>query len=200
MLARSARTVPGGDYVFEPKLDGFRALVSTEDGLRVYSRRGWRMESLLPELAGLPLGVVLDGELVGDGGGPRSFPLVCRRLLHRDATVSVRFAAFDVLAVDGADLTQRPYVERRGILAELELEGQAWTTVASFDDGEALWAAVTARGLEGVVAKRRSSLYRPGERVAAWIKVKNRDYWRRDAELGVATTRSKRPALNFASL
>jgi hypothetical protein len=164
MLSRAARTLPVGSYLFEPKLDGFRAIVSTENGLRVRSRRGWRMESMLPELGNLPLGVVLDGELVGDGGGPQSFPLVCRRLLHRDARVSVSFAAFDVLAADGTDMTRRPYAERRRILDGLALDGPAWTTVPSFEDGQALWAAVTARGLEGVVAKRLASLYRAGGR------------------------------------
>ncbi len=75
MLARSGTIPRRGDYAFELKWDGFRAIVSTEDGLRVESRRGWNMTERLPELAALPTGLVLDGELVafGDDGQP-SFP------------------------------------------------------------------------------------------------------------------------------
>jgi ATP-dependent DNA ligase len=73
MLARPDR-LPRGDYSFEVKWDGFRALVSTEDGLLVRSRRGWTMTERLPELADLPDGLMLDGELVafGEDGGPAS--------------------------------------------------------------------------------------------------------------------------------
>jgi ATP dependent DNA ligase-like protein len=76
MLARSD-ALPRGDYSYEVKWDGFRAIVSTEDGLEVRSRRGWNMSERLPELAALPAGLVLDGELVafGDDGRP-SFPLL----------------------------------------------------------------------------------------------------------------------------
>jgi ATP-dependent DNA ligase len=70
MLARPD-SLPRGDYSFEVKWDGFRALVSTVETLLVRSRRGWDMTEPLPELAALPEGLVLDGELVAfalDGG------------------------------------------------------------------------------------------------------------------------------------
>ena len=57
------------------------------------------------------------------------------------------------------------------------MEGAGWCTSALFDDGERLVAAVVQQRLEGIVAKRLSSSYRPGER--EWLKVKNGDYWRR---------------------
>ena len=56
-----------------------------------------------------------------------------------------------------------------------------WATSETFDDGDAFYAAVSAHGLEGVVAKRRSGRYRPGER--GWVKVKNPSYWPRDSEI-----------------
>jgi len=64
-------------------VDGFRAIVSTEDGLRVRSRRGWNMSERVPELSTLPKGLVLDGELVAfnDNGAPH-WPLLCERILH----------------------------------------------------------------------------------------------------------------------
>jgi len=83
MLLRSGRLPTGGDYAFEPTWDGFRALVSRNGHLRVRSRRGWDMTSLVPELASLPDGLAVDGELVafGDDGLP-SFPRLCERMLH----------------------------------------------------------------------------------------------------------------------
>jgi bifunctional non-homologous end joining protein LigD len=65
-----------------------------------------------------------------------------------------------------------PYRERRALLEALDLEGPRVRLVATFEDGEALFAAVCERGLEGVVAKRDRDPYRPGER--QWMKVKNR--------------------------
>jgi bifunctional non-homologous end joining protein LigD len=82
MLAR-AGDLPRGDYAYEVKWDGFRAIVSTDDGLRVWSRRGWDMTERVSELYGMPDGLVLDGELIvlGDDGRP-SFPLLSQRVLH----------------------------------------------------------------------------------------------------------------------
>jgi ATP-dependent DNA ligase len=104
-----------------------------------------------------------------------------RRLLHGDRRVPVRFAVFDVLRIDDTDMASRRYAERRRLLEVLEFEASAWTTVPAFEDGEALWRVVCERRLEGIVAKRDASLYRPG-RCSSWVKVKNPPYWRRDAE------------------
>jgi bifunctional non-homologous end joining protein LigD len=90
------------------------------------------------------------------------------------------FVVFDVLRRDGVDLTSQPYLERRQELEGLSLDGPAWTTCERFDDGRALFTAVCKLGFEGVVAKNHSSLYRPNDR--GWVKVKNPNYWRRDAE------------------
>jgi bifunctional non-homologous end joining protein LigD len=85
MLARAGELPTGEDWAFEVKWDGFRAIVSTEDGLRVRSRRGWDMADRLPELAALPEDLVLDGELVAfDQDGLPHWPLVCQRVLQHD--------------------------------------------------------------------------------------------------------------------
>jgi bifunctional non-homologous end joining protein LigD len=75
MLARSGALPASGDYAYELKWDGFRAIVSTEGALRVRSRRGWDMSEQVGFLAQLPVRAVLDGELValGEGGKP-DFP------------------------------------------------------------------------------------------------------------------------------
>jgi bifunctional non-homologous end joining protein LigD len=176
MLARPDR-LPRGDWSYEVKWDGFRAVVATEDGLQVRSRRGWSMAEHLPELAALPTGLVLDGELVVLGlDGRPSFPLLNARILRRRAEVPVTLMVFDVLRVEGLDAMRLPHADRRALLEALELGGPAWRTPEAFDDGEALLAATAELGLEGVVAKRRGERYRPGER--GWIKTKNRGYWR----------------------
>jgi bifunctional non-homologous end joining protein LigD len=176
MLLRSARLPTSGDYSFEPKWDGFRCLVSRNGSVRARSRRGWDMTSLVPELVDRPDGVIVDGELVsfGDDGLP-SFPRLCDRMLHGKRRIDVMLIVFDVLAVEGRDVTRRPYRERRQLLEDLDLDGDAWATSPAYDDDDALWAKVCQLGLEGVVAKKRSGHYLPGRR--GWIKTKNRDYW-----------------------
>jgi bifunctional non-homologous end joining protein LigD len=166
-------------------VDGFRAIVRCGSEFRARSRHGWNMTSRLPELAALPADAVLDGELValGDDGWP-NFPLVCTRMLNGDTRVRLTYIVFDLLELDGQPTTHLPYVERRRLLESLQLEGPHWRTSPSFDDGEALFAVVCERSLEGVVAKRLCASYRPGER--GWIKIKNRDYWRYPEELAAA--------------
>jgi bifunctional non-homologous end joining protein LigD len=113
------------------------------------------MAEIVPELANLPSGLVLDGELVafGDDGRP-SFPLLSARVLHGKRTIPVKLMVFDVLGVDGHSVMANPYADRRTLLESLDLEGPAWSTPENFDDGEALFEATLGLGLEGVVAKR----------------------------------------------
>jgi bifunctional non-homologous end joining protein LigD len=103
MLTRSGSLPTRGDWEFEVKWDGFRALVSTEEGLRVRSRRGWNMTDLVPELDALPVRATLDGELVafGDAGSP-DFPLLCERMLMRRPGIAVTYMIFDLLSLEGA--------------------------------------------------------------------------------------------------
>jgi bifunctional non-homologous end joining protein LigD len=181
MLARSGALPKSGDYAYELKWDGFRAIVSTEGSLRVRSRRGWDMTEHVGFLSDLPVRAVLDGELVAlDEDGKPDFPQLCECVLMRQRSTPLTLIAFDVLTVEGESVVSRPYSERRGILEGLGLDARHWRTPQAFDDGDALWAAVCEYELEGVVAKRRSGRYAPG--VRAWIKTKNREYWRYDME------------------
>jgi len=132
------------------------------------------MTHLLPEFRkSVPEGVQLDGELValGEDGRP-DFHRLSSRMLHGRTGVSLTLFVFDVLAVEGLSTTMQPYLERRAILEQLELENQRVRLVATFKDGEALFDAVCARGLEGIVAKRDRDPYKPGAR--QWVKTKNR--------------------------
>ena len=139
------------------------------------------MTKLLPELGDLPVSAIFDGELVAFADGKPHFPLVCDRLLHGDRTVPLTFVVFDVLELEGQVTMKLPYSRRKTLLEELELGAGPWLVPETFTDGTALFAAACERGLEGVIAKRRSAPYRPGER--GWIKVKNRAYWRYGEEM-----------------
>lgn len=191
MLAKPGPIPAGDGYGFELKWDGFRALVSTVEGLRIRSRRGWNMAPLLPELGELPDGVVLDGELVAFVNGAPYFPHVCERLLYREDSIPICFVAFDLLRLDGESLLDHPFVARRRLLEHVAraADNRVWRISDLFDDGALLFAAVCAHGLEGIVAKKLTERYRPGER--RWIKTKNRDYWRRDQEVEAAHSRTR---------
>ena len=150
MLARAAPLPRGPRWSFEVKWDGFRALVSTEDGLRIRSRRGWNMTLALPELGKLPRGLVLDGEVVAfNRQGDPHFPLLARRVLSYDRTIRAHLMVFDLLRLDGEDMTVRRYRERRSLLESLDLNGPHWTTPCTFDDGEALLEAACERRSRG---------------------------------------------------
>lgn len=171
------------DAVFEPKWDGWRAIVTCAPGsLTVRTRTGRDITSALPELA--PLGdtlcgreVVLDGELVLDGTG-RSFPALAGRMARRTpGGPTVSFVAFDCLWLEGP-LLDAPWHRRREALEDLELAGAAWCTTPAYDDLAALWTTVCQLELEGIVAKSRSAPYRPGVRSRDWVKHKTAR-WRR---------------------
>lgn len=186
MLASTGSVCQEGRFGFEPKLDGWRTIVHvTGRGLSVYTRTGREVASMLPELAAiagvLPVGTVLDGELVTGSGGSSSFyrlgPLLATRPDRRRLTVT--FAAFDVLAVAGVTTTNLPYEERGECLREMSFRGDAWCTVPS-------WRGVSVADLlvvcqehevEGAVAKRLTSRYWPGRRRPDWVKIKTSD-WR----------------------
>lgn len=188
MLAMLGELPAGSGYSTEIKWDGFRLSVSADQaGVDVYTRGGADASSTFPELAGIrdALGgrqAVLDGELVAlDGLGRPSFSRLQQRwpMRRRPAAallrqVPVRFYAFDVVGLDGRDLTGLAYSRRREVLDELGAAASgssvfvvppAWVDV----DPREVLATAEEHGLEGVVAKRLDSLYVPG-RSRAWIK------------------------------
>ena len=188
-------------WAFEPKWDGFRAIVH-RDGrrLRVVSRRGTDLAARLPELApltgALPPGTTVDGELVVfDTEGRVDFDGMRRRGFGQPSPGRLVFVAFDLVAVAGKDILARRWDARRAMLVDLGLDGPAWCTTPSYPgDGAALFEATRAQGIEGVMAKRLDAPYRPGTRTTAWVKTKHFDSARFDV-LGVAPTPEGRAAL-----
>lgn len=191
MLARSAREPPGNDgWAYEIKWDGVRALAYVEDGLRLVSRTGEDITHRYPELAPMAetLGgrpAILDGEIVAFEDGERpSFQRLQSRIgltseaviRRRAAEVPVTYVAFDLLYLDDGLTIELGYEQRRERLMGLELDGDRWQAPAHHvGDGEGLLEATRQRNLEGIVAKRLGSIYRPGRRSSDWLKVPNRN-------------------------
>ncbi|HEY3218167.1 MAG TPA: hypothetical protein VGK15_03665 [Candidatus Limnocylindria bacterium] len=165
------------EYLFELKWDGLRALASRDRGtLRVTDRNGGDLLPVLPELAELPIpeGAVLDGEIVVcDSRGRPSYDLLAGRLGPRAAKrgFGPTFAAFDLLYLDRRSLLGRSLEERRRRLADLELRGRTIGVPEHLEaDGEPFLEVVAEYGLEGIVAKKRTSAYLPGARTSEWLK------------------------------
>jgi bifunctional non-homologous end joining protein LigD len=190
MLATLAADLPHDEdrYAFEIKWDGVRAIAYVDGGRALFEgRRGNDITSRYPELRGLgpALGAtpaVLDGEIVAFDGERPSFERLQRRMhVSNDravrrlmGAVPVVYVLFDLLWFDGHSTISLPYRERRKLLDELGLQGASWQTPAAHEgEGTALREASRGLGLEGVVAKRLDSLYEPGRRSRAWLKVKN---------------------------
>jgi len=173
---------------FEFKWDGVRALAHVRSGrVRLRARSGNDVTASYPELHRLPdvlagHDAVLDGEVVAmDARGRPDFGLLQGRM-HRTGPEVARMAAaapvtylvFDLLALDGESLLGLPYTARRERLDALGLGSDRWVTTPWFrGNGEQVQAASLENGLEGVVAKRLDSPYRPGGRGPDWRKIKN---------------------------
>lgn len=178
MQAKIVSKLPEGNrWLYEVKFDGYRAIgVKGGDHVTIRSRNNKDLTSAYPTVCAaikrLPVDVVvLDGEVVAvDASGRPSF----QALQHRSARSGhqIVYYAFDVLHIDGKDLTRQPLEDRRqllprvvkgsGVLLSVELPGSAPEVIK----------AVGALGLEGVIAKRRDSKYEAGKRTGAWVKLK----------------------------
>jgi len=185
MLATTGELPAGPGWAYEFKWDGVRALADVSGGRqRLYARSGAEITVAYPELAPLPRmldDALLDGEMVLlDATGRPSFSALAERMHVRNPDRAARLAVaapvtymiFDLLRLRGADLTNWPYRDRRAALESLGLAGPAWAVPPTFADGPATRDAATEHGLEGVVAKRLTSIYRPGGRGPDWVKVK----------------------------
>jgi bifunctional non-homologous end joining protein LigD len=177
------------DWAVEVKWDGVRALAYCRPGrLELETRNLNVVTASYPEIRRLSrqLGsrdAVLDGELVAfDEEGRPSFGRLQQRIHQTEDSVvrrrmkshPVTYVIFDLLYLDGHDLTERPYSERRAALEELGLEGDSWQTPGhSVGHAQELLAASAEQQLEGIVLKRLDSRYAPGKRNGSWLKVKN---------------------------
>jgi bifunctional non-homologous end joining protein LigD len=177
----------GPDWLFEIKWDGYRAVAFLEDGkMRLVSRNQNDLTGRYPELKDLPQFVrakqaILDGEAVAlDEQGRPSFSLMQQRTGFRpggkravaDVDVPVLYYAFDLLYLDGYDLRRVPLEERKRLLATLLGAGDSVRYSDHYPEhGKALFEIARQKGLEGILAKKRDSLYQE-HRTREWLKIK----------------------------
>jgi bifunctional non-homologous end joining protein LigD len=191
MKAMGGTTLPveDGGWAYEIKWDGMRLLAYLDPGekapLRLQTTRGHDAAPRYPELAGLPDAIgcpaSLDGAVaVVEENGRSDFGRLQRRIhVANPGELAVAepasFLIFDLLWLDGNDLTALPYLDRRRLLADLVEPAEAWWVPAHhLGDGQALYDHAKANGLEGLIAKRVDSPYVPGKRTPNWRKVKIR--------------------------
>jgi len=188
MLAKLADAIPAGDYLYEPKWDGFRALVFRgERELFIQSRDSRPLDRYFPELheglvARVPAGCVLDGEIVIATPGGLDFDALQLRLHPAASRVEKlaketpsSFVAFDALAVAGRNLMGEPQAKRRAALERLlgKAKPPLYLTPVTREREQAQrWLEhFEGAGLDGVIAKPAGVTYQPGKR--AMIKVKH---------------------------
>ena len=190
MLAKAVHDLgelPPGDYVYEPKWDGFRCIVFRDgDEVVLGSRNDRPLTRYFPELlaplrATLPAKCVVDGELVVASGGRLDFDVLSQRIHPAASRVDrlaretpAAFVAFDVLAVDGDDLTGCSFAERRGVLAGLasRFTAPVHLTPSTLDPSLAAdwFGRFEGAGFDGVMAKPPALPYLPDKRVQFKVK------------------------------
>jgi len=188
MLARDA-TGPfdSPDWLFEIKWDGIRALCTIDESgtVSLRSRNGQELSPVFPEIQEIaalaPGSSVLDGELVTMREGRPDFEALMQRALatrpdaitRMSATIPVTYVLFDFLECRGIPLIALPLTRRKELLAREVREG--WHVVLSRpveEKGKEYFEVVSREGIEGVIAKKKTSIYEPGVRSRTWLKIK----------------------------
>jgi bifunctional non-homologous end joining protein LigD len=189
MLAEpGGKPFDGKDWWFEPKMDGIRALATMTTGeTRLQTRNGRDVSDAYPELHMIhelvnQVNAVIDGEIVAfDADGRPSFETLQQRMNLKNEReikrmskqIPVTLVAFDLLWLDGEDVTGLPLEERRELLEGVVETDERLDVVAHVEgEGKAFVEAARKLRLEGVVAKKKGSRYEPGRRTPNWRKIK----------------------------
>ncbi|HEY6635042.1 MAG TPA: ATP-dependent DNA ligase [Acidimicrobiia bacterium] len=187
MEARVSEKWPKGEFVYEPKWDGFRSLSWSSPELRIDSRNERPLlryfPELLPALQQLPEGTVVDGEIVVVIDGVTDFDTLQQRIHPAESRINrlsaetpAELVAFDLLAYRGKDLRSAPFTERRGQLVDLAIELELpWhlTPQTGEEDVAMRWFhEFEPAGCDGIIAKDPGLSYQHGKR--AMIKIKHR--------------------------
>jgi DNA ligase D-like protein (predicted ligase)/DNA ligase D-like protein (predicted 3'-phosphoesterase) len=185
MLARSAEApFSSGDWIFEVKWDGIRAISYVKEELSIRSRNLKELIANFPELSelkDLAGDMVLDGEIIVMKNGKADFATLIKRSKNTNARDIDRMARkfpatyiiFDILEKEGAELLDIPLMERKRILENSVREGQ-FIVLSLFVEktGVDYYRAALEKGVEGVMAKKKQSVYEPGKRSNNWLKIK----------------------------
>jgi bifunctional non-homologous end joining protein LigD len=177
MYASAVRELPDGDaWTYEAKLDGYRCLAAKrQGGVILWSRRGTLFTGRFPTIEHacekLPPDTLIDGEVIAiDESGRASF----NALQHSPPNAHIQFYVFDVLIHRGRSVLRLPLETRRELLAEALAKVEYPVLLSTQFNAKPADLIRAARELqfEGVIAKRKGSLYEPGERNGAWLKYK----------------------------
>jgi DNA ligase D-like protein (predicted ligase)/DNA ligase D-like protein (predicted 3'-phosphoesterase) len=183
MLAQAANaSFNSGDWIFEIKWDGIRAISYVDDELSIRSRNDKELKYNFPELnelRTLARNVVLDGEIVTITGGRTDFQMVIERAkATRGFEIEAQrnpatYVVFDIIEKEGRPLLKIPLIQRKKLLEQSLKEGEH-VLISLFADkeGEAYYEAALKKGLEGIVAKKKDSPYEPGVRSHNWLKIR----------------------------
>ncbi|HEX3444242.1 MAG TPA: hypothetical protein VHS80_05960 [Chthoniobacterales bacterium] len=200
MMAKSAKEpFDAPDWIFEVKLDGYRGITvfDATGKPHLWSRNGLPLEKKFPAIAKalskLKLrSTILDGEVVAiDENGIPRFQLLQR--FQKQPTAPTLYYVFDVLWSDGDDITGKPIMDRRQVLERIVKPTagiQVGTCIES--EGKELFDLTKQKGMEGIIAKRKNSVYRPGVRTSDWLKIKAR--LQQEFVVGGFTGRQRQPA------
>jgi bifunctional non-homologous end joining protein LigD len=190
MLASSAEQPPASaDYLYEVKWDGIRALIALDDGqITIRTRNNMNItqrfpELLIPEQAFRASTALFDAEIVClDERGKPVFKHVIHRMQQTSEGAIERARAkypavcyvFDCLYLDGRPIISEPLLRRRAWMADALKRDTPYRVSEVVEDGQALFDAAKAMGLEGIMAKEKNSPYQPGKRSNHWLKIKTR--------------------------
>jgi bifunctional non-homologous end joining protein LigD len=179
MKALPVRDLPAGDWVYEMKFDGYRALAfKAGKEVRLISRNQIDFGNDYPQLIdALKLltakNVIIDGEIAAlDPNGKTSFQLLQSYGIRKN--IPLVYYAFDLLNLEGTDLRSQPLTERRKLLAKVLKKAPDNIRFSEELRGtrEELLQVARQFQLEGLIAKKPDSVYEPGRRSGAWVKVK----------------------------
>lgn len=190
MLATLAEPFDSKEYTYEIKWDGYRSLAFLDSATKLQSRNLKDITPLFPELrqlhsAAKKPGIILDGEIIALRDGKPSFSELQKRgQLRNEAqirnslkAIPVIYVVFDILYSDYQPVFSEPIEKRRRLLAENLKPSDAMITAKYIEDhGNAYFNSICEMGLEGVIAKKKGSLYLPGKRVKTWLKFKRKQH------------------------
>lgn len=187
LIAQEAEAFDDANYIFELKLDGERCLAYlSTNGVEFLNKRHRKMNAHVPELAQVyrqaQATCILDGELMILKDGVPNFAEIQRRSLMANPfkielaakKYPATFTAYDILYYDGEQVTDRPLLERKDLLRQSFSEDERLARSRFIEErGIAFYELAKAQDLEGIVAKRKDSIYRIGTRSKDWLKIKN---------------------------
>lgn len=174
-------------WLFEPKLDGYRIIASINEGqARLYSRNGnnvtTKYRGIVENLSRQPVSrALLDGEIIAlDEKGRPCFQclqgyleVMGRKSSQLPEATAIIYYVFDIVYLDGYDLRNTPLIDRKRLLERVLWPDETIRLTDHFEgDGPTIYRAAVGQGLEGIIGKRKDSLYRPGQRSADWVKIK----------------------------